>query len=193
MRHPGVPVTIYNIAELLGEAFEKAMTPINIKSGFRKTGIFPFDRNIFTSEDFMPSEITNRPLESSASLLLQHEQTANQTTASEISLMQENEQSLNRPSTSKNSEEQNEQLSNQNTAPETLSSLQQNFEETQKVSDPMKQQENLSLRINDVNRMEDILASPIECREYPKAGPRLSKKGRKVGRREKLYRYRYTN
>ncbi|XP_046963332.1 uncharacterized protein LOC124532470 [Vanessa cardui] len=182
LRHPGVPVTIYNIAELLGEAFEKAMTPINIKSGFRKTGIFPFDRNIFTSEDFMPSEITNRTLESSASLLLQHEQTANQTTASEISLMQENEQSLNRPSTSKNSEEQNEQLSNQNTAPETLLSLQQNFEEPQKVSDPMKQQENISLITNDVNRMEDILASPIECREYPKAGPRISKKGRKRGK-----------
>lgn len=63
MRHPGKTITIYNFAELLGQAFDRAMTLSNIKSGFRKTGIFPFDRHIFTDYDYMPSEITNRPLE----------------------------------------------------------------------------------------------------------------------------------
>ncbi|GBP27792.1 hypothetical protein EVAR_94196_1 [Eumeta japonica] len=63
MRHPGKTISIYNIAELLGQAFNRAMTPSNIKSGFRKTGIFPFDRHIFTDIEFMPSEVTNRPLE----------------------------------------------------------------------------------------------------------------------------------
>ncbi|GBP43106.1 hypothetical protein EVAR_96368_1 [Eumeta japonica] len=63
MRHPRKTISIYNIAELLGQAFDRAMTPSNIKSGFRKTGIFPFDRHIFTDIEFMPSEVTNRPLE----------------------------------------------------------------------------------------------------------------------------------
>lgn len=62
MRHPGKPISIHEVGELLGQAFDKSMTPVNIKSGFRKTGIFPFDRNIFTDEHFMPSETTNRPL-----------------------------------------------------------------------------------------------------------------------------------
>ncbi|CAG4941226.1 unnamed protein product [Parnassius apollo] len=42
------------------------MTPANIKSGFRKTGIFPFHRHIFKDGDFMPSEVTNRPLRDSS-------------------------------------------------------------------------------------------------------------------------------
>lgn len=58
-RNPGQTLTIYHVAELVGQAFEKAMTPTNIKSGFRKTGIFPLDRDIFTDEDFFTSEVTN--------------------------------------------------------------------------------------------------------------------------------------
>lgn len=47
VRHPGQTLTIYNMAELVGQAFEKSMTPCHIKSGFKKTGIFPFDRDVF--------------------------------------------------------------------------------------------------------------------------------------------------
>ena len=39
----------------------KATTPLNIKSGFRATGIEPFDENVFTEEDFLPSSVTDRP------------------------------------------------------------------------------------------------------------------------------------
>lgn len=63
LQHPGKTISIYDVAGLLGTAFDRAMTPANIKSGFRKTGIFPFDRHIFTDEDFLPSEVTNRPLD----------------------------------------------------------------------------------------------------------------------------------
>uniref|UniRef100_A0A6P7H3D4 Uncharacterized protein LOC114343888 n=1 Tax=Diabrotica virgifera virgifera TaxID=50390 RepID=A0A6P7H3D4_DIAVI len=37
------------------------MTPVNITSAFRKTGIFSFDRHIFTEEDFLSSFVTDRP------------------------------------------------------------------------------------------------------------------------------------
>nr|CAH7751371.1 unnamed protein product [Callosobruchus chinensis] len=62
IRHPGETLSIYNVAELVGQAFDKAMTPSNIKSGFKKTGIFPFDRDVFTEDEFLVSEVTNRPL-----------------------------------------------------------------------------------------------------------------------------------
>lgn len=62
MNHPGQTFTIYNVAACVGIAYPRAMTPINIASAFRKTGIFPFDRHIFTEEDFLSSSVTDRPL-----------------------------------------------------------------------------------------------------------------------------------
>lgn len=38
-----------------------AVTPSNIQAGFRNTGIFPFNRNLFTEVDFAPSYVTDRP------------------------------------------------------------------------------------------------------------------------------------
>jgi hypothetical protein len=35
LHHPGIPLSIYQIAECVGKAFEKCMTPSNIISGFR--------------------------------------------------------------------------------------------------------------------------------------------------------------
>lgn len=61
LRNPGRPVSIYEVGELVGVAFLKAMTPTNITNAFRKCGIFPFDRNVFVEEDFMPSLVTDRP------------------------------------------------------------------------------------------------------------------------------------
>lgn len=61
LRNPGVPVTIYELGSFIGEAYQKAMTPTTISSAFRKTGIFPFDRNIFSELDFLPSTVTDRP------------------------------------------------------------------------------------------------------------------------------------
>ncbi|KAF2900549.1 hypothetical protein ILUMI_05636 [Ignelater luminosus] len=55
VRHPEQTLTIYNVAELVGQAFDKSMTPSNIKSGFKKAGIFPFDRDIFTEDEFLTS------------------------------------------------------------------------------------------------------------------------------------------
>lgn len=38
-----------------------AVTPRNIQSGFAVSGIWSFNRDIFTDDDFQPSEVTNRP------------------------------------------------------------------------------------------------------------------------------------
>ncbi|KAJ2945327.1 hypothetical protein O0L34_g9416 [Tuta absoluta] len=72
-RNPGKQVTIYNVAECVGQAYQKAMTPINISAAFKKCGIFPFNPDIFEDIDFMPSEVTDREApESSAALLVSH-------------------------------------------------------------------------------------------------------------------------
>lgn len=60
VRNPARQLTIYNIAECVGPAYMRAMTPINITNAFKKCGIFPYDDKIFTDEDFL-SEVTNRP------------------------------------------------------------------------------------------------------------------------------------
>lgn len=60
MRNPGKLMTIYSVAECVGQAYAKAMTPVNIASAFKKCGIFPFDPDVFTEIDFMPSLVTDR-------------------------------------------------------------------------------------------------------------------------------------
>jgi hypothetical protein len=59
--HPGQSMTIYDIPEIVAIALPVATTPTNICSGFRVSGIFPFDRNIFAEEEYVPSYSTDRP------------------------------------------------------------------------------------------------------------------------------------
>ena len=63
--NPGQVVKPRQITALLGRAFEKAATLETAKNGFRESGIWPFSRNVFTEDDFMPVEVTNRPGENS--------------------------------------------------------------------------------------------------------------------------------
>ena len=54
LNHPGRPMSIYDVAGVSAQAYYKAFTPENIVSGFKKSGIFPFNRNVFTDDDFLP-------------------------------------------------------------------------------------------------------------------------------------------
>lgn len=58
--HPGKTMTIYDIPGVVKLALPLACTPINIQAGFRTTGISPFNRNIFSSADFMPNYATDK-------------------------------------------------------------------------------------------------------------------------------------
>lgn len=61
MHHPGQTISIYNIAELVKDAWLRGATPMNIVSGFKAAGIWPFDRNVFPDEYFAPADVTDRP------------------------------------------------------------------------------------------------------------------------------------
>ena len=56
----GKTMTIYDIPDMVGRAFPRAFTLVNIQSGFKVAGIFPFDRDIFSDLEFLPSDVTDR-------------------------------------------------------------------------------------------------------------------------------------
>jgi len=60
--NPGKTMVIYNIPSLIKAALPNAATSKNIISGFTSTGIWPFNKDVFTEEDYLPSEVTNRLL-----------------------------------------------------------------------------------------------------------------------------------
>ena len=59
--HKGRTVTIYDVPAMVGLAYPKAMTPANIQAGFKVSGISPFNRNVFTDDEFLPADVTDRP------------------------------------------------------------------------------------------------------------------------------------
>lgn len=59
--HPGKPITIYEIASLVGSSYPLAFNPGNILSGFRVSGICPFNRDVFRDDEFLSSYVTDRP------------------------------------------------------------------------------------------------------------------------------------
>lgn len=61
LTQPGKPITIYDISKIVGKAYTKAFTPQNIISGFKSSGIWPLDSNIFNENDFLQSYVTDRP------------------------------------------------------------------------------------------------------------------------------------
>lgn len=62
-RNGGKTMTIYDIPAIVRDCLPISSTPRNILSGFRVTGISPFNPTIFSETDFMPSYVTDRPQE----------------------------------------------------------------------------------------------------------------------------------
>ena len=56
----GETLSLYYVAELSNKAFVKSCTLENITSSFRRTGIFPFNLEIFTEDGFLPSTVTDQ-------------------------------------------------------------------------------------------------------------------------------------
>ncbi|XP_050678651.1 jerky protein homolog-like [Leptidea sinapis] len=60
--NPGKIMSIYEIPGIVKYAFPLAVTPINICNAFKKAGIWPYNSNVFTDEDYAPSFVTDRPM-----------------------------------------------------------------------------------------------------------------------------------
>lgn len=61
-RNANKSMTVHILPSMVAYAFPKAFTPSNIQSGFKSTGIYPYDRCLFSEADFMPSYVSDRPL-----------------------------------------------------------------------------------------------------------------------------------
>lgn len=61
VNNPGKTMTIYEIPEMVKQALPLAAIPNNITAGFTVSGIYPFNPNIFTDIDLMPSYVTDWP------------------------------------------------------------------------------------------------------------------------------------
>ena len=59
--HPGRAVTQFQISGLLNPAYGKAATAGIATSGFRQTGVVPFNPDIFPEHLFAPALVTDRP------------------------------------------------------------------------------------------------------------------------------------
>lgn len=54
--HHGRKITEYDMAAILKPAFLKAMSPANIISGFNSTGIFPYNPDVITDDDYAAAD-----------------------------------------------------------------------------------------------------------------------------------------
>ena len=61
MENPGRVITSESIAGLVGEAWVHSITPVNILSGFRKSGIFPLNPSEVSDRMLAPSIVSNPP------------------------------------------------------------------------------------------------------------------------------------
>lgn len=73
VNHPGRVVGLHQISKIFGEAFIKAANIKNACSGFKKTGIFPYDPEVFIEADFAAAETTNQIQEPTEPVVAAHQ------------------------------------------------------------------------------------------------------------------------
>ena len=59
--HPGKRITLYDMAEIFATAYATVAVVNKAVKGFAVSGIFPFNKAIFTDEDFTAAQLTDEP------------------------------------------------------------------------------------------------------------------------------------
>ncbi|XP_072394993.1 uncharacterized protein [Diabrotica undecimpunctata] len=62
LSNPAKTLKIRHVARLANKTYECAFTFKNITNSFKNTGLWPINRLVFSDTDFMPSEVTDKPL-----------------------------------------------------------------------------------------------------------------------------------
>ncbi|XP_076049622.1 uncharacterized protein LOC143030355 [Oratosquilla oratoria] len=60
LMHPNEHITVHQLPEFASKAWIKAINPSNILDGFRLTGIWPINHNIFPDDAFVGAQVTKR-------------------------------------------------------------------------------------------------------------------------------------
>ncbi|CAG9133859.1 unnamed protein product [Plutella xylostella] len=175
---------------IVASAMPVALTPSNIQAGFRKTGIYPYNRNLFTEHDFAPAFVTDRPnpeniTEAEFAPIINTRPTEDETPPLSPSILS------NEPPVETAVEfyainsspvlrtEQEHIAEGQSQAFKTPPRCQSSISVQQSSPKPSTSAQPMCLRDNEV-------FSPEQIRPLPKAPPRKSKKGRKL-RKSTIY------
>lgn len=59
-QNPGRVITTDILASMVGQAFPNAFTPVNVLSGFKKTGIYPFNPSAVDDKQLAPSNAVSK-------------------------------------------------------------------------------------------------------------------------------------
>lgn len=91
----GKPATIYDVAESVGRSFPLAFTSNNIFTGFKKSGLYPLNEDIFPELEFLSPYVTDCPMNDGESDHVQNVGTPSDSSNKHIDI-------IGRPSTSNN-------------------------------------------------------------------------------------------
>ena len=58
--HPGLAISQTDICFIFREAYERVANLEKAKNAFRATGIHPYSPDVFTEENFLPSQVTDQ-------------------------------------------------------------------------------------------------------------------------------------
>ena len=106
----GRRISIHQMPKLIKHAFEKAVVPHNIISGFAATGIYPFSRDAIPDDRYLPSFTTDLPDPA-------HENTETATTENNDQAPSCSKNSDQAPSCSKNNDQEPSSSKNSDLAP----------------------------------------------------------------------------
>lgn len=148
-QHPGRGITQYNVARLFQEAYKKVATLGNAESGFRVTGIYPFNDDLFDEADFAPSLVTDQ---------MQQDHSSDETG---VSLPEMKETEVNNPTIEESLNNGNQVQLNQ-----TLEVVQTEIEGTEVNNPTVEESSNGSqLQLDDINLSLDITDTEIPNEE----------------------------
>lgn len=178
-KNPGKTISIYTIPHLVKRAFEEAFSKANIVSAFKKTGLWPINESVFTAEDFLPSNVTDRDLPRTS----QSNPNLTGTSTSNPNLLGTSPSTFNAklsgtsapnpisPERSASTANSPRTTTSNSNLPQTLPGDSQN----NPISSPCSSRTN-----SDTGR--PIVITPESVRPYPKAAPRVSKDNKSKGR-----------
>lgn len=162
LNHPGTPLTMYDIAGVVGNSFYAAFVPSNITSGFEKTGIEKFNPSVFGEADFLMSYVSDRSVETVA-----------------------NNEQLSPCTSSKTDTSQNTKEMILEKQSETSDKLTTDIEEQLSESKGSTNLHdvgvgNVPSTSKKINILQDVVITPAQVRPHLKAEPRKStRKGRR--------------
>ena len=160
LNNPGKGMTIYDLPALVAIACTNAVTPSNIQAGFKSTGIYPFNSQIFSDSEFFPGYIPDYHLLLPAA----------------------GEAGTTSNKTFKNSLK-DQLFGNNEIANSTAADIEQQPSTSSDAAVNPSKQESVALNSPLFSKSESI--SPVQVRPFPKVQPRNNNK-RKRSRKRKF-------